>query len=109
MSGIVRLVGHDAIDSLVEERDSASISNVDVLVINLLSNKVVDVSKSLVSITTAKVSETPVLLYGGQGRVVSVEGGISGVLEVVGNGTHEKGPNAVGLGIGFVLIEGKEN
>lgn len=102
---VVRLVGQKTRDALVEEGDSAAVSNDNIGVTDLLSNKVVDVSKSLVSITAAEVTESPVVLDSGERRVVCVEGGVSGVLGGSGDGTKKNRPDAVSLGVGFVLIK----
>jgi len=105
MGLVVRLVGQKTRDGLVEEGDSAAVSNDNIGVTDLLSNKVVDVSKSLVSITAAEATESPVVLDSGERRVVCVEGGVSGVLGGSGDGTKKNRPDAVSLGVRFVLIK----
>lgn len=87
---VVRLVGHDTSNALVEEGDRASVSKDDVLVVDLLGDKVVNVGKSLVSITTAEVAKIPVLLNCVERRVVGVEGGVSGVLGGSRDSTKKK-------------------
>lgn len=109
MSLIVRLVGHDTSNALVEEGDRASVSNDDVLVVDLLGDEVINVGKSLVSITTAEVAKIPVLLNSVERRVVGVESGISGVLGGSRDSTKKERPDTVSLSVGLVLIESNKN
>jgi len=73
----------------------------------LLANEVVDVGTD---VPAAEGGEVPVGGYGGDLRVVGVEGGVGGSDQALGNSvTKEHGEHVVGDGVGVVLVEGQED